>query len=57
MTNPFDSDSHTPMEFNPEGVTESISSDDFSPPQEVDAKLDLPNRLPVLPVRDVVIFN
>ena len=57
MTNPFDSDATTPLELNPEAVSETVSSDDFAPPQEIDHKLDLPSRLPVLPVRDVVIFN
>lgn len=57
MTNPFDSDTPTPIELNPEAISETVSSDDFAPPQEIDHKLDLPSRLPVLPVRDVVIFN
>lgn len=40
-----------------EEPSELISTDEIALPDGAEAKPDLPSRLPVLPVRDVVIFN
>ena len=40
-----------------EGASETIASEESSTTAGAEASLELPGRLPVLPVRDVVIFN
>lgn len=45
------------LELAGEQVGELISTDEIALPDSAEAKPDLPSRLPVLPVRDVVIFN
>lgn len=45
------------MTASQEGASETLISEETPPTPSTDAKLDLPGRLPVLPVRDVVIFN
>ena len=55
MTKPYDSTDD--FEMIAEEMQGSISSDEIALPDSSEAKPDLPGRLPVLPVRDVVIFN
>ncbi len=58
MTRPSDSELTSPATALPEGTTEQPSSLSVeNSPVELDSKVALPHRLPVLPVRDVVIFN
>lgn len=58
MTKPYDSDENNSLHIlSPEETDDAFSSDELALPEGAEAKPDLPSRLPVLPVRDVVIFN
>ncbi len=46
-----------PGNLTPETIYDAFASDEGTPVHEKENKPDLPDRLPVLPVRDVVIFN
>ena len=55
MTKPYDNTND--IEMTAEETRGIVSSDEIALPDSSEAKPDLPDRLPVLPVRDVVIFN
>jgi len=55
MTHTFDSDNDARFEPAQETVSEMTDEQDLSAP--IENTPDLPNHLPVLPVRDVVLFN
>jgi ATP-dependent Lon protease len=57
MTHPYDPNSINTAAAEPEEAADVISSDELALHHEPESKPDLPSRLPVLPVRDVVIFN
>ena len=56
MTQPFDSDNNSEQTLSMEGAS-VFSAEENEPQADPESKPDLPSRLPVLPVRDVVIFN
>ena len=57
MTKPFDSDNLLPTEISSDDLLENQIPSEIAESQTLEAKPDMPDRLPVLPVRDVVIFN
>ncbi|MDL2279625.1 endopeptidase La [Desulfovibrio sp. OttesenSCG-928-G11] len=57
MTHPYDSDSPAVPAIAEENVPEALRNDDQDAAAQAEGAPDLPSRLPVLPVRDVVIFN
>lgn len=56
MPQDYDTDIFSSLAPSPEGAVSSVTDDDASR-SEPESRPELPNRLPVLPVRDVVIFN
>jgi ATP-dependent Lon protease len=57
MTHQPVSDSPAPPALFQKEASETLSTEERDAPSGAEAKPELPNRLPVLPVRDVVIFN